>query len=314
MDNDNDNDIGVSRRNLLAGLGAVAAGAGALALPTNASAGAPPVTAVYQHPEVLDAALPGLTYLPIDGFDFHPNTNYSAAVRYANDNDGVGNATGGELSVSLPLPVGSVIRQINIGYRGSPILNIFQRQLDKPLGGTRPTIAQTNTLALNNAGGYGNQTVNLAAPVTIVANSTYSLRFYVSPGSSIFGVTIGYTPPASSFVPFTGANPRLYDSRPPSADGKLTPGEDRVVSLGAVGARTAIFNLTVTGTEGAGGYIGAYSAALPAWPGNSSINWFGTGQNLANGVICAVDGSGRIKLHGGDARTHVIVDIIGYFI
>jgi len=178
----------------------------------------------------------------------------------------------------------------------------------------RPTTSQTNTPALTNAGGYGKQTVSLAAPITIVATSTYSLRFYVSPGSTIFGVTIGYTPPVSSFVPFAGANPRLYDSRPPSSDGKLEPGEDRLISLGTVGARSALFNLTVTGTEGAGGYVGAYSAAISSWPGNSSINWFGASQNLANGVTCAVDGTGKIKLHGGENNTHVIVDIIGSFV
>jgi len=118
MDNDNDNENGVSRRNLLAGLGAVAAGAGAFALPANASAGAPPIVAVNLYPEVLDAALPGLTYLPIDGFDFQPDTNYAAGGRYASDNDGVGTNNAGQIAASLPLPVGSVIRQINIGYRG----------------------------------------------------------------------------------------------------------------------------------------------------------------------------------------------------
>ncbi len=314
MDNDSDNGNGVSRRNLLAGIGAVAAGAGAFALPTTVSAGAPPIVAVNLHPETLGAALPSLTYLPIDGFDFQPDTNYAANGRYASDADGVGTNLAGELAASIPLPVGSVIRQINIGYRGTPILNVFQRQLDKPFAGTRATTLQTNSMSLVTVGGYGNQTVDLPTPVTIVANSTYSLRFYVSPGSTIFGVTIGYTPSTQSFVPFAGTNPRLYDSRPPSADGKLKPGEDRVISLGSVGAHSAVLNLTVTGTEGAGGYVGAYSAAISPWPGNSSINWFGAGQNLANGVICAVDGTGKIKLHGGDNNTHVIVDIIGYLV
>ncbi len=310
------NGSGVSRRNLLTGLGAMAAGAGALAIPGNAAAGAPPLTAVNLQPEVLSAATPGLQYLPIDGFDFHVDTNYtipSIPIRYSTDADGLLLSSAGEVAASIPLSVGSVIRQINIGYRGSPILNFFQRQLDVPLGGTRATTVQTNSQTLVAAGGYGTQTINLA-PVAVVANSTYSIRFYLEPGSSIFGVTIGYTSATQSFVPFSGANPRLYDSRPPSVDGKLKAGEDRVISLGSVGARSALFNLTVTGTEGAGGYVGAYSAAVPTWPGNSSVNWFGAGQNLANGVTCAVDGTGKIKLHGGDNNTHVIVDIIGYFL
>jgi hypothetical protein len=51
-----------------------------------------------------------------------------------------------------------------------------------------------------------------------------------------------------------------------------------------------------------------------AWPGNSNINWSQTDQNLANGVVTAVDPSGAVKIRGGVNRTHVVIDVQGYFV
>jgi hypothetical protein len=74
-----------------------------------------------------------------------------------------------------------------------------------------------------------------------------------------------------------------------------------------------VLNLTVTETEGAGGFVAVFPANV-AWPGNSSINWSGPDQNVANGVITAMDPSGRIKIRGGAASTQVVIDRIGWFI
>ena len=51
----------------------------------------------------------------------------------------------------------------------------------------------------------------------------------------------------------------------------------------------------------------AASAAL-------SINWTVAGQNIANGVITAMDPNGQIKIRGGVNKTHVVIDRIGWFI
>jgi len=51
-----------------------------------------------------------------------------------------------------------------------------------------------------------------------------------------------------------------------------------------------------------------------AWPGNSSINWSGPNQNIANGVITALDSAGRITIHGGASPTDVVIDRIGWLI
>jgi len=79
------------------------------------------------------------------------------------------------------------------------------------------------------------------------------------------------------------------------------------------------YNLTVTDTFGAGGYLALYPADR-VWPGNSSINWFGTGLDLANGGIVAVgdyDGPGEVAVYAGfvpGTATYFIMDITGYYI
>ncbi len=94
---------------------------------------------------------------------------------------------------------------------------------------------------------------------------------------------------------------------------KLAPGEERASSISASPVRrSAVINLTITQTEIAG-YVAVFPADV-AWPGNSSINWSETNQNVANGVITKVDATGKIKIRGGDGSTHVIIDRIGYMI
>ncbi len=129
-------------------------------------------------------------------------------------------------------------------------------------------------------------------------------------GQTVSGVLLGYQSSAQSF--FSLPSNRQYDSR---GGLKLQAGEERVIGLGGAGgvppeARGAVINLTVTETEGAG-----YVAVFPAdqvWNNTSSINWFGTGQNLANSLVTGMDESQQVKIRGGAAPTHVIIDILGY--
>ena len=292
----------VSRRNLFLGAGAAALAGGMV------MSAADTVLAASPHPAVLSAADPALTYLPIDGFDFHGDTNYAGTTRYASDQDGVGLNVGGELAATLPLPTGATIRQINIAYRGSPIINVFKRAFGPP-----PTTTQYISTALTPAGTSGTQSFDLTTPIVIEAACSYSLRFYVSPGSTIFGVTVGYTPPLQGFVAATGS-PRVLDTR--TGGGKLLPAEERLVTVGVAGARSALFNLAVVNTEGTTASPGGFVACFPAnvaYPSNSSINWFGSNQILSNSVLCALDANGAIKIRGGANKTDVVIDRIGYF-
>ena len=88
--------------------------------------------------------------------------------------------------------------------------------------------------------------------------------------------------------------------------------EERVLDLEIPGARSAVLNLTIAQTTGAG-FVAIFPADIP-YPGNSSINWSLPNSFIANGVITKVDATGKIKIRGGDGSTDVIIDRIGYLI
>lgn len=123
---------------------------------------------------------------------------------------------------------------------------------------------------------------------------------------------------------------RVYDSRSNlPTPGKISGAESRVISIkdgrdqntGAVTAADAVpagataiaFNITVTQTETSG-----YLSAVPgdaATESGSVINWFGTNQDLANGLIGKVDASRQLKIFGGGGgKTHFVIDVSGYFL
>jgi len=113
---------------------------------------------------------------------------------------------------------------------------------------------------------------------------------------------------------------RVYDSR--GGDGKLADGAERNVSVVGpnggtpvvpLGARAVAVTLTVTDTEGAGGFLAVRPAGTP-YAGPSSINWFGPNQNIATTVISQLGGDRLLTMHGGAASTNLIVDVTGYYL
>jgi hypothetical protein len=124
---------------------------------------------------------------------------------------------------------------------------------------------------------------------------------------------------------------RVYDSRlggVPSP-GRLDNGQSRVVSIkdarneatgdvvGAnvvpAGATAIVCNLTVTDTTGNGGFLSVVPGDAVAASG-SSINWFGAGQNLANGITATIAADRTVKVFaGGGSSTHFIIDVSGYY-
>jgi len=124
---------------------------------------------------------------------------------------------------------------------------------------------------------------------------------------------------ASSSGAFHAISPkRVYDSR--AGGGKVGPGDDRVVSVAMSGATEAIpvgatavsLTLTITQTEGVGGFVAVRPAGTP-YEGTSSINWSAPEQNLATTVISALGADRQVNLWGGQAATHVIIDVTGYY-
>lgn len=120
---------------------------------------------------------------------------------------------------------------------------------------------------------------------------------------------------------------RAYDSRQ-GTDGKVAPATPRLISLAegraggastaslsAVppGARAALVTLTVTQTEG-GGFGVLYSNSLTTVPAISTINWTSANSDIATTTTVAVDGAGRVRFATSQNSTHVIVDVIGYYV
>ena len=128
---------------------------------------------------------------------------------------------------------------------------------------------------------------------------------------------------------FHAVNPvRVFDSRWPGGV-KIVSGGTKLVSVadghdlvtGVVnqpnvvpaGASAIAFNLTVTGTVGSGFLTIAPGTASTVTA--SSINWSTAGENLANGLIVAVDGSRQVRAFaGGGGSTDFIIDVAGYFL
>ena len=105
---------------------------------------------------------------------------------------------------------------------------------------------------------------------------------------------------------------RVYDSR--TASGKLFPQQERNLQTGFLPEDLIIgvtHNLTVTQTEGAGGWLAMFPGDID-WPGTSSVNWFGPGQELANNAFLRIPESGFVTIRcGGQGPTQFVIDIMG---
>jgi hypothetical protein len=120
-------------------------------------------------------------------------------------------------------------------------------------------------------------------------------------------------PASSGQFHFLSTPTRAYDSRA-SAEGPLTAGAERIVSLSAgvpVDSTGALLTLTITGTTGAG-YLTLYATGSPI-PSTSNVNWFGAAQSLASLTASAIDSSQRVTVRCGTGTTQFIVDIVGYY-
>jgi hypothetical protein len=123
---------------------------------------------------------------------------------------------------------------------------------------------------------------------------------------------------------------RVYDSRAAApTPGLLATGTNRLVSVadgrdnnGTVttanlvpaGATAVAGNITVTGTTGGFGYL-AINPGGNTVEGASTINWFGAGQTIANGVTLTLNTTRQLTvICNGGGSTHFIIDIAGYYL
>lgn len=291
-----DGSPGLSRRSLL-GAAALASGAGLVTFGVPQVVGAAPNV----FPEVLDAPVDGLTYISLDAFAFNVASEAGGQYRIFDDLTGTQPINPNDwINAPLPIPLGSVIKQINISYYGEPIVSVLRRALT----GARLDIVTPTPLAA----GAGLKTKSLAVNAEVTSAASYAVRVYCATGASILGMTVGYIPPAQAFVPYLGPDPRVFDTRPSSG---LGPEQEVTVDLSSrlvSTARAAVINLTATQTGGPG-FLSVFRDGI-VWPGNSSVNFTAPNESVANGVITAIT-AGKIKVRTGPSSSHIIVDVIG---
>jgi hypothetical protein len=91
---------------------------------------------------------------------------------------------------------------------------------------------------------------------------------------------------------------------------------DAVTRCGVSPLATAVV-LNVTATQPTSlGSLTIYPASLAQAPGTSNLNFHG-GQTRANNALMMLSPDGQIKLRpvlSGGGTTHLIVDVVGFFI
>jgi hypothetical protein len=289
--------VGLSRRALIGGLGA----AGAIGL-AGALSGTAPVTAASDVAEVIEPPTPGLVYLPLDAFAFDVARASSTPYRLYQTITGMQPSDApNEIYASLPIPIGSVVKKINVAYVGQPIIAITRRTF-----GTQ-TLSDAMTLtSLPDATNPATATITVDVPFT--AGATYAMKVFCSVGQSVYGMEVGYVPAAQAFIPFIGSDARIFDSRSTT---RFDPDEERTIDLSSKSiatARAAVVNITATQTAGPG-FLAAFADGI-TWPGNSTVNFSSADLTVANGAVVTMT-DGRIKVRCGPAASHVLVDVIG---
>ncbi len=178
-------------------------------------------------------------------------------------------------------------------------------------GGT--ALGSTSNVNLTAAG----QTVANLVIVPVGTNGTVQL--YNSSGTDLVADVVGYftdtTAPASGDGLFVPVVPdRLTDTR---QSGIASAGSETILSPGGAAGlpltgMSAIFlNVTATQTTGPG-YLQVFPTGQGTAGASSNVNYTGVGQTVATAAIGGVGNVGSLSVYT-PTRTHVIVDVAGYF-
>jgi hypothetical protein len=174
-----------------------------------------------------------------------------------------------------------------------------------------------------------NDTTHTFTEGSLIADSTNEALWYTYATGT--GATAGLY--ALNGVPVfvtTSAPLRVYDSRPgfPPTTGvpvsnlvkfPISANQDRVLSVvGTSGAfvTAVLLTVTVVATNNAGFLAVLQGSGTWGSPTQfSSMNWFESGQIVANSVVSAVNSSGQVKVHcGGTGFTDLVVDLVGAWV
>jgi hypothetical protein len=260
---------------------------------------------------IASAPVPGVSYQFRDFEEFIPEA-FAQGRAWSPAGGVYPNLEDGLMSVSFDLAPGATLYDVEwYVYNGSPgalsgLLRIWVAGTPEFFfGGVDTTIPTGTTVTATRA----------AVPAASNGPFPHGCRAVAginmpSDGSAeINGVRVGFhnAPTAPVLLP---SPVRVYDSR--SHDGPLAIGHTRNIPLGSnlpPGAVGAVVNLTVTDTVGSG-FLTLYAAGVPQ-PGTSSINWFASGQTLANQATTAVGSGNQLTVFAGN-ETQFLVDLLAY--
>lgn len=264
---------------------------------------------------VAPALDPAWQYLTFGPTAFHTWV-YGATPQYTSDPNGLHASTGATLIAPVALPQGAVIQEVTFWvYNASASTG-----LSVGLANWTPPAMTTGGNFSFTTPGAGAHTITLnppflASPVDNTKNS-YALSSYLEGGGTfgLQGARIAYQPG----LVLTSVDPvRKLDTRKAGPlKGKIASGRTKTFSLTpelpAGAAKSALINLTVTETESYGGLnVYAGGGTKPTTP---AISWKGA-TTLTNSTIVPVSPTGDVSVTCGGpqtAKTHVVVDLIGY--
>jgi hypothetical protein len=263
-------------------------------------------------PSIASAHAAGVTYRYKSQYDLRP-TNYLVGSASAN---GVGYTAEGDgvLVTTIEPPAGATLAEVE-WYLSATAAQTIIVSVTVP-GATAASTIFALPLGVPIATGlYAHKEIiddakngPYPAGSVLVAGATTAMDQSAGIGGVRFGFRGGAQSPVLLPTPV-----RAYDSR--SQGGPLASGATRTVSLaGSVpaGAAGAIVNLTVTKTVSTG-FLKVYAAGTTA-PSTSAINWYASGQTVANQATVAVSAGRAISVTAGGHSTQFIVDVVGYLV
>lgn len=243
----------------------------------------------------------------------NPEASYTVTLNDTNEFPGPGDPAG---SGNATITVNGTTGQVCLNLTTAGLSSITAAHIHPGAAGT----ANPPVVDFNVTSGTSVAKCVASTPLQAAAIIAAPASFYLNAHTADFpnGAIRGQLAVASDAGALhLAAEPtRAYDSRAVPADGKLVVGTPRVVDLSAsvpAAARAALITLTVTQTVG-GGFVTAYSNALTVAPATSTVNWTAPNSDVAATTTVAVDGSGKLALLAGQNSTHVIVDVIGYYL
>ena len=306
----------LTRRGLLAGLGALGGGAVLGATAGSGTAGAEPEPSPLTDgsPRAIPTNLEPIGSAPQAGTTYAYAMFVDFSVSAGTRTIGTAGAYGGQLGTTFDLPPGAVLRDIEWYTRNQATTPFYAVAWLWVAGTDGQPVIDIRTIP---------QSADIAAtyvPVLTNFNGPFPLgtklvlqAFAPTTTTQIHGVRVGYSP--GPLRPTLLPTPiRVYDSR--SVNRPIAPNGTRNISLAAaipVGAVGAIINLSVTNTNGTGTLRVGKGGDTPV---ATSLQWSRTGDRVTTSTTTQVSGNREIAVLSvsSTGTTQLLVDVVGYLV